>query len=188
MLFPCCIEIYQSTSLYWWYHHVVPWNITPIRPDNRNATTTQTHLCHLQLQVTSVHSHLQLAVQWGYFPPHVLKTCLVVWWPSHCWDVSLLAPSLRLVGVYGLTGCDTVASYFGIGKIVAVKVLHSRKYSLNCLGETTSSLVDVLSQATSFILACYGQSRCQTLTQARQKVWTSKVALFQPQMKPSRKM
>ena len=81
-----------------------------------------------------------------------------------------------LLSTHGLSGCDTVAPYHGIGKGCALKVLRSHQYSLSCLGEPTSHLDDVLRQATPFILACYGQSGCHSITEARQKVWTSKVA------------
>ena len=32
-----------------------------------------------------------------------------------------------------------------------------------------------MKQATAFMLACYGQSQCRSMTEARLKVWTSKV-------------
>ena len=40
----------------------------------------------------------------------------------------------NLIATHGLTGCDTVATYFGIGKGVALKVLRSGHYPLNLLG------------------------------------------------------
>ena len=33
-----------------------------------------------------------------------------------------------------------------------------------------------MSQATPYILACYGQTKCMTMTEARQKMWAKKVS------------
>ena len=80
-----------------------------------------------------------------------------------------------LLAAHGLTGCDTVAQCYGIGKGVALKVLHSQVHSLSHLGDDSLTLADVIEQATAFMLACYGQSQCSSMTEARLKVWTSKV-------------
>ena len=82
---------------------------------------------------------------------------------------------LELLQTHALTGCDTVASCFGIGKAKALKVLKTGKFKLNLLGVIDSSVSDVEHQALQFMLACYGQSNCRTLTEARQKMWTPKV-------------
>ena len=88
---------------------------------------------------------------------------------------SAIAPDLP--AAHGLTGCHTVASYFGVGKVAALKVLrHGQRY-LNLLvnpgGPPFSEVVD---QATHFMLACYGQQRCHSMTEARQQMWFSKVS------------
>ena len=57
----------------------------------------------------------------------------------------------------------------------ALKVLHSQVHSLSHLGDDSRTLADVIEQATAFMLACYGQSQCSSMTEARLKVWTSKV-------------
>ncbi|KAG1655292.1 hypothetical protein GQR58_024612 [Nymphon striatum] len=67
-----------------------------------------------------------------------------------------------LLAAHGLTGCDTVASCYGIGKGVALKVLRSNKHKLNYV-----DLTDVVEQATHFMIACYGQSGCSSFTEAR---------------------
>ena len=81
----------------------------------------------------------------------------------------------ELLQTHELTGCDTVASCFGIGKVTGLKVLKTGIYRLNLLGDTESSISDVEEQAVQFMLACYGQSTCRSLTEARQKMWTVKV-------------
>ena len=73
-----------------------------------------------------------------------------------------------LLAAHGLTECDTVVSYFGIRKGVALKVLRGGLHSLSYLGDTTIPLSDATHQATPLILACYGQSQCQSMTEARQ--------------------
>ena len=68
------------------------------------------------------------------------------------------------------SGCDTVASYFGIGKATVLKTLRSGN-SLNLLGAPGHSMEYVIQQATSFISACYGQINCNTMSETRLKVW-----------------
>ena len=59
---------------------------------------------------------------------------------------SSIVPDLLVA--HGLTGCDTVASYFGVGKVAALKVLRHGQRSLNLLGNTGgppfSEVVDTL--------------------------------------------
>ena len=82
-----------------------------------------------------------------------------------------------LLAAHGLTGCDTVASCFGIGKVAALKVLRHDQRSLNLLGNTGGPpFSEVVEQATHFMLACYGQQKCHSMTEARQQMWFSKVS------------
>lgn len=80
-----------------------------------------------------------------------------------------------LLGAHTITGCDTVAATFGIGKLTGIKVLKKGQQPLNQLGNLEGSIEDALDQATKFILACYGHTACANLTEARQKVWIDKV-------------
>ena len=73
------------------------------------------------------------------------------------------------VPVYGLTGCDTVATYHGIGKGVALKVLRSETLSLSEVGDMTLYVEEALEQSTSFMLSCYGHPECSSQTESRQK-------------------
>jgi hypothetical protein len=71
----------------------------------------------------------------------------------------------NLLAAHGLTGCDTVATYFGIGKpITVLKLLGNTMHNLDALGNTNNSLDDAIKQAVPFVLSCYGQSACQTMT------------------------
>ena len=80
-----------------------------------------------------------------------------------------------LLAAHGLTSCDTVATYFGIGKAASLIVLTSGVHVLTFVGDTSRILSEVTAQATPFILACYGQSKCTSLTGERQKMWANKV-------------
>ena len=40
-----------------------------------------------------------------------------------------------ILAVHALSGCDTTACYFGIGKGTVIKVLRAGKVSLNCVGD-----------------------------------------------------
>ena len=75
-----------------------------------------------------------------------------------------------LLAAHGLTGCDTVAAYHGIGKGVALKVLRSETLSLSKFGDMTLSVEEALEQSISFMLSCYGHPECSSLTDARQKI------------------
>ena len=80
-----------------------------------------------------------------------------------------------LLAAHGITGCDTVATYHGIGKGVALKILRSSGLSLSKVGDITSSVQDALGQSTPFVLSCYGHPESASLTDARQKIWSRKV-------------
>jgi len=78
-----------------------------------------------------------------------------------------------ILPAHALSGCDTVASYFGIGKVTVLKILRSG-HSLNLLGAPGHSMESVIQQTTSFISACYGQTNFSTMSETRLKVWLSK--------------
>ena len=82
----------------------------------------------------------------------------------------------NLLAAHGLTGCDTVATYHGIGKGVALKILKTGNLSLSYVGDITASVEEAFGQATQFILSCYGHPECLSLTDARQKIWSRKVS------------
>ena len=75
-----------------------------------------------------------------------------------------------ILPAHALSGCDTVASYFGIEKANVFKTLRSG-HSLNLLGAPRHSMESVIQQAPSFISACYEQTNCSTMSETRFKVW-----------------
>ena len=80
-----------------------------------------------------------------------------------------------LLAAHLLTSCDTVATYFGIGKAAALRFLASGVHVLTYVGDKSRILSEVTADATPFILACYGQTKCTSLTGVRQKMWANKV-------------
>ena len=81
----------------------------------------------------------------------------------------------HLLSAHALTGCDTVASYFGIDKTKIVKALDAG-HSLSHLGNPVASLEDALCESATFVAECYGQ-KCEvheTMTDVRYKVWVCK--------------
>ena len=75
---------------------------------------------------------------------------------------------------HALTACDTVASYFGIGNGVGLKIMWTGKYKLDLLGMIDGD-VPFSDQARKFMLACCGQVNCTSFTEARQRAWSFKV-------------
>ena len=80
-----------------------------------------------------------------------------------------------LLAAHGLTCCDTVATYFGIGKAAPLRVLTSGVHAITYVGDKSRILSEVTAHATPLILACYGQTKCTSLTGVRQKMWANKV-------------
>ena len=81
----------------------------------------------------------------------------------------------KLLAAHGLSGCDTVAPCYGIGKMKIPKTLKQGNHSLSCLGASNANWPDVVKQATSFILACYGVPKLDSMTQARANLWKTRV-------------
>ena len=82
---------------------------------------------------------------------------------------------LNLLAAHGLSGCDTVAPCYGIGKMKILKTLKQGNRSLSCLGDSNPNWPDVVKQATSFMLACYGVPKLDSMTQARANQWKTRV-------------
>ncbi len=79
----------------------------------------------------------------------------------------------EVLPAHALSGCDTVAAYFGIGKGTALKAVRAG-HSLTHIGNLDSDMTLVIAQATEFVAACYGQTKCATMSDARVNVWATK--------------
>jgi len=105
-----------------------------------------------------------------------------------------------LLVTYALTGCDTDASYFGIGEGVGLKLILTGQYKLDLLGMMNGDapFSDVIGQASKFMLSCCGQVNSTSFTEAGRKHRHSELVearlVFQtfvhcdPQVKHSRRM
>ena len=71
-----------------------------------------------------------------------------------------------LPAVHALSGCDTVPSMCGIGKTGAIKVVKENVHLLS-LGNLTSPISEVVSEAKSFVSRCYGFKDCEDMSEMR---------------------
>ncbi|KAK3106543.1 hypothetical protein FSP39_022295 [Pinctada imbricata] len=80
----------------------------------------------------------------------------------------------QLLAAHALSGCDTVARYNGIGKVKVVQKL-LKGYSLTNFGEVNSDFEEVVTEATEFIGACYGQKNLDSMSDVRFSIWLNKM-------------
>lgn len=79
----------------------------------------------------------------------------------------------NLLPAHALSGCDTTACYFGIGKSTVIKILKDG-YDLSAIGNVEAPLPEVIAQATRFISACYGMKKSRDMSHTRLLVWGKK--------------
>ena len=77
----------------------------------------------------------------------------------------------QLLAVHALTGCDTVAFMWGIGK---AKLLSGCK--LLKVGNTEMPMDKVLLEATQFVARCYGCASSEIMSATRYEVWIGKAS------------
>ena len=80
----------------------------------------------------------------------------------------------QLLAAHALTGCDTVAFMWGIGKAKAVKVLLPGCKLLQ-MGNTEMPMDEVLLEATQFVARCYGCASRESMSATRYEVWIGTV-------------
>lgn len=79
--------------------------------------------------------------------------------------------------MHALTGTDTVAATYNMGKKVALKALQTFDPEiLSIVGDPQANLDEVCSSATAFLIACFGKtySDCKSMTECRLKMWKKK--------------
>lgn len=80
-----------------------------------------------------------------------------------------------LLAAHALSGCDTVPTFFGIGKAIALKKLIAFPDSLSKMGCVDAQMSDVISEATGFITSCYnGKIKANSMSEMRYKMWAAK--------------
>ena len=80
----------------------------------------------------------------------------------------------HLPGVHALSGCDT-SYFFGTGKATVLKVLNNGK-SVKQLGMADVDMVDIISEAQSFISMCYNVENDGNMSETQYKVWLARMA------------
>lgn len=88
-------------------------------------------------------------------------------WKKHSVIVS------QLLAAHALSGCDTVAQPYGVGKASVIKMLEKGS-TLEKIGETNVEIQDVIDEATSFVAACYGRKCDGSMSDVRYDVWLAK--------------
>ena len=81
----------------------------------------------------------------------------------------------HLPGVHALSGCYTTSYFFGIGKATVLKVLNNGK-SVKQLGMADVDMVDVISEAQSFMSMCYNVENDGNMSETQYKVWLARMA------------
>ena len=76
-----------------------------------------------------------------------------------------------LVGLHAISGCDTVPSMFGIGKVKSIAAVE--KVPLKHLGEIKASIDDVIHEGKKFAAKCFGQPNISS-SKNRKSIWISK--------------
>lgn len=80
----------------------------------------------------------------------------------------------QILALHAISGCDTVAATYGVGKVSAISVA-KKGITLNSVGKVDCDLDQVEAEATTFIVACYGSKlNCDSMTECRQRLWAMK--------------
>lgn len=83
-----------------------------------------------------------------------------------------------MLAAHCLSGCDTVAGFYNIGKQTVINVLKSGTSPLSELSNPNSSTDAVLEQASKFMMSCYvrdGGSNFTDMKTARHFLWAKKL-------------
>jgi hypothetical protein len=81
----------------------------------------------------------------------------------------------QLMAAHAITGCDTVAYLWGIGKATALKALLAG-HKLDQLGQLNVEIDEVVAEATKFVAACYGSKTVENMSKVRFEIWRSKTS------------
>ena len=83
----------------------------------------------------------------------------------------------KILSIHALSGCDTAAATYSIGKKTDVMV--AQGHILTKIGKVESSIDEILTEATLYQCSMYGCQPCQSSTECRQKQWRLKVGKHQ---------
>jgi hypothetical protein len=78
-----------------------------------------------------------------------------------------IVPSI--LALHALTGCDSLAATYGVGKTTAIAVAR-KGHTLGQLGQPTADIIEVVKQSTAFMAACYGcKTPSSSMTECHQR-------------------
>ena len=80
----------------------------------------------------------------------------------------------QVLAIHAISGCDTVAASYGIGKSTAVTT-SNKGFVMDSLGVIDAPWVDVEKEATKFMVAAYGGLGV-TMSECRKRLWAQKTA------------
>ena len=80
-----------------------------------------------------------------------------------------------LLSAHAISGRDTVASFYQVGKSKVLKILKSG-CTLKYLGDEAAEIAQVIAEATHFIGLCYGVKNATSMSNVRIEVWKKKIS------------
>ena len=75
----------------------------------------------------------------------------------------------NILAEHGLSGCDTVCSYFDIGKKTVINVVNKKNIDLSSVGFLHEHLENYLKGRINFLLHCYGKNKVEILKMMHRK-------------------
>ena len=117
----------------------------------------------------------------SFYKSESLKCAMVMESPVEgrdCYDIRATVNKYpetvsKLLPIHALSGCDTVASTYSIGKKTAVAAAYG--HSFTKIGKVDSPIEEIVKETTLYQCSLYGCQPCQTSTECRQKQWKAKV-------------
>ena len=92
----------------------------------------------------------------------------------------------QLWGIHALIECNTLSHVWGIGKVVAFKVI-AKCQQLHLLGNETDDFEGYITKAVECVATCYGSKVKDCMSELCYKVWLTKTARICPTTTPKMK-
>jgi len=91
------------------------------------------------------------------------------------------------LGLHAFTGCDSVSSFYGRGKVKAWKVMEEEKSgdTFISLGRKITPSREVILQLESFTCALYSQKECTSVNEARYRIFKLHTKTLESGMPPN---
>ncbi len=80
----------------------------------------------------------------------------------------------QVLALHAISGCDTVAATYGVGKVTAISVA-KKGLKLDTVGKVDGDMKQVETEAIAFMVACHSSKlKCDSMTECRQRMWALK--------------